>query len=263
MSVARLDGRALAPGQGVPLDDPLVRAGDALVETMRARNGVVAWRGRHLDRMEASAAALMLDVLPRAEWERELDALLAVAGSGDLRVRLCVSARPTVWVEAVPVAPGSRPPARAVALRKLWLPGDGVAEHKTASRARWAWAERRAGAAGADTALLLDADGRLGEGTVANAFAWRDGVWWTAPAQGLLPGVGRAVLMGAVAVREEALPEEAWRGAQEIALVSASAGVRPVTEVDGAPVGDGAPGPRAAALAAAHAELLAQAVGDR
>jgi len=255
----RLDGRPVRPAAArITTDDPLVRAGDGLIETMRARRGRIVRRAAHLDRMEASAAALDLPVPPRARWERELDALLAAAGDGDLRVRLCVSAAPTLWVEAVPVDPLPVPPVplRAVALEGTWLPDDRLAEHKTASRARWEHALRRARAAGADTALMLDMHGRLGESPVASVLVHVDGAWATAPVRGLLPGVGRAAVMELVPVRERLLERDAWSAARELALVSALGGVRPVVGVDGRPVGTGAPGPAAAALAGAYRDLV-------
>ena len=73
-------------------------------------------------------------------------------------------------------------------------------------------AQRRAEAAGADHALLLDADGRLGEAALANVIVATGAGAFTAPARGLLAGVARAVAMEAGGVREQELPEAVWRG---------------------------------------------------
>jgi len=79
----------------------------------------------------------------------------------------------------------------------------------------------------------------------------------TAPVDGLLPGVARAICLPAVGARERAAQEPEWRAAREIVAVNAVRGAAAITAVDGVPVGDGAPGPLAHALAAAMAEAEA------
>jgi len=143
--------------------------------------------------------------------------------------------------------------AAAVALRGAWVPGNRIAEHKTLSYAAWRLAQRDAEAAGADHALLLDRDGRMGEAAVANVFCALGDEVVTAPADGLLPGVARAICIPAVGAGERAAEEREWRSAREIVAVNAVRGATAITAVDGAPVGDGAPGPLARALAEALA----------
>ncbi|MGE3235133.1 MAG: D-amino acid aminotransferase, partial [Thermoleophilia bacterium] len=79
----------------------------------------------------------------------------------------------------------------------------------------------------------------------------------TAPADGLLPGVARAICQPAVGARERAAEEREWRAAREIVAVNALRGAVAIAAVDGAPVGDGAPGPLARALAVALAAAAA------
>ena len=57
--------------------------------------------------------------------------------------------------------------------------------------------------------------------------------------------------------RERAAEEGEWRAAREIVTVNAVRGATAITAVDGAPVGDGRPGPLARALAAALAAAAA------
>jgi len=256
-----LDG-GLVPADraALSIDDPAVRWGEGLFETMRAERGRVGLLERHLDRLLASAAALGLAPMPSRERMREgAAAVVAALGAPSARVRLTASPRPTVLVEATPeAAPSPEPPAvRAVALAGAWCPGDRIAEHKTLSFAGHRLAQRRAEEAGADHVLLLDAEGRLGQAALANAFCAVGGEVVTAPARGLLGGVARAVAMAAVPVREEALPGPRWRAADEIVLTNAVAGALAVVAVDGAVVGDGRPGPLARRLGVA----LAQAWG--
>ncbi len=181
---------------------------------MRADGGRVPWLERHLDRLERSAAALGLSPVPaRAEVREGVERALAAAGTPSARVRVTLSPRPTLLVEVTPEPPHPplAPEARAIAIHGAWLPGNDLAEHKTLSYGAYRRAQARAAAAGADHALLLDADGRLGEAAVGNAFAVLHGAVVTAPVRGLLPGVARAIVAEVTAVREEALEEPVWR----------------------------------------------------
>ncbi|HET6690412.1 MAG TPA: aminotransferase class IV [Miltoncostaeaceae bacterium] len=256
-----LDGRLVAPDDArLSADDPGVRWGLGLFETMRASGGRVPLLDRHLHRLAASAAALGLAGVPDEAAVRDaVAATLSAHGGASARVRLTVTPRPTLLVEATPlpadVRPGVPGRAAAVSLPGAWAPGNRIAEHKTLSYAAWRVAQSRAEAAGAGHALLLDGDGRLGEAAVANVFcALADGVVVTAPADGLLPGIARAICLGAADAAERAPEADEWRAAREIVAVNALRGAVAITAVDGATVGDGAPGPLASALAAALAE---------
>ncbi len=244
MRVVRLDGRALDPSApALSVDDPAVRWGEGLFETMRADGGRVPLLERHLARLARSAGILGLEGLPDAAAVRaEVAAALAAFGNGPARVRVTVTPRPTLLVE-VSGRSGTPDETTAIALRGGWLPGDAMAEHKSLSYARLRMAQRRAEWAGAGQALLLDEEGRMGEAAVASVFCVVGGELLTAPVRGLLPGVARAVVLEAVGAREEAAPEEAWRVAPEIVVVNAVRGAQAVVAVDGAPVGDGRPGP--------------------
>jgi branched-chain amino acid aminotransferase len=247
MRTVWLDGGLVDPAAAaLAIDDPGVRWGEGLFETMRAEGGRVALLERHLDRLLGSAAALGLAPVPtRGEMRHAVRGVLVRAGAGPLRVRLTATARPTLLVEAVPEAPlPDDPPAVVAATRPgAWLPGDRMAEHKTLSYARHRRAQRAAEAAGAAHALLLDDAGRLGEAALASVLCVVDDELVTAPARGLLPGIARDAVAEALAVREEVLPAALWRGAEEIVLVNAVRGAVAVTSVDGRPVGGGAPGP--------------------
>ena len=242
-----LDGELVPPGRAaLSIDDPAVRFGEGLFETMRADGDRVPWLERHLDRLERSAAALGLAPMPAREEVREgVERALAAAGAPSARVRVTLSPRPTLLVEVTPEPPHPplAPEARAIAIHGAWLPGNGLAEHKTLSYGAYRLAQARAAAAGVPHALLLDADGRLGEAAIGNAFAVLHGAVVTAPVRGLLPGVARAIVAEVTAVREEALEEPVWRTADELFLTNAVAGVIPIVEVDGRPIGAGRPGP--------------------
>jgi branched-chain amino acid aminotransferase len=259
-----LDGRLVPPDRALlGIDDPGVRWGLGLFETMRAEGGRVPLLDRHLRRLLASAAALGLTPFPdEAGIRGAVAAVLSAHGDGPARVRLTATPRPTLLVEAAPLPAGDvqlDEPRSSIGLSLpgAWVPGNRIAEHKTLSYAAWRLAQRRAEAAGAGHALLLDRAGRLGEAAVANVFCDLGGEVVTAPADGLLPGVARAICLAEVGARERAPEEREWRAAREIVAVNALRGAVAITAVDGAPVGDGTPGPLARALAAALAAAAA------
>lgn len=256
MRLIWLDGeRVEASLAALSIDDPGVRWGEGLFETMRAEGGRVALLERHLGRLIASAATLGLEPAPARESLRAAvaGALVAAGGDGARRVRLCVTPRPTLLVEVTAEDALGDDPAEAsgATVPCAWSASNRIAEHKCLSYAAHRWSQRRAAAAGADHALLLDDRGRLGEAALASVFCAVGGALVTAPVTGLLPGVARGVVMGAMAVREEVLDETVWRSADEIVLTNAVRGAVALVSVDGAPVGGGAAGPVARRIGAA------------
>ena len=193
----------------------------------------------------------------------ELDAVLAACGAEDGLVRLVVGARAIV-AEAAPVEPLPAEPGAvaAITVAGAWRPERTAAEHKCTERAGWRRAEAAASAAGADVVMGTDAEGRLGEASRASVFVVAGGCLQTAPIAGLLPGIGRAVVMElAGEVLEDPAPAERWRRAEEIFIVSALRGVTGIVMVDGTPVGDRAPGPVTRRLAEAYRRYVLG--GDR
>jgi len=92
------------------------------------------------------------------------------------------------------------------------------------------------------TAWIVDAAGRIRTRALGND---------------ILPGVTRAALLRAADERQMPVAEEAFsvaeaQSALEAFISSASGVVAPVVSIDGAQVGDGAPGPIALALRAAY-----------
>ena len=259
---------ALVPPERATMSvlDPGVRWGEGLFESMRARGGVIFRLDRHLDRLERSAAALGLTPLPSRDAIE--DAVRRTVGANPApsqRVRVTVTPRPTLIVEAEayePPAGAAEAGVAVVSIRGAWSPERRIAEHKTLSYATYRLYQRRAEAAGAFQALLLDDAGRLGEASMANVFVALGGEIVTAPVAGLLPGVTReAVMEIAGRVREALLEEPEWRGADEMVLTNAVQGILPVVSCDGLPVGTGAPGPVARRLQAAYASMATGVAG--
>ena len=258
--VVWLDGALVDPATAaLPITDPGVRWGDGLFETMRAENGQVAMLDRHLARLSASITALALDPIPTGvDIRTAVDAVVAQLDDTPHRVRITVTTHPTLLVEATPYEPDDPNTGVAVlALPGTWWPGNEIHEHKTLSYAHHRLAHRRAVAAGADHALLIDAQGRLGESDAANVFIVTGGTLVTPPVEGILGGVTRDLLLEAAAtegipVEVRHIGEPEWRGADEVLLSNGLAGVTSVLTIDGAPVGHGTPGPMAARLRQAY-----------
>ena len=111
-------------------------------------------------------------------------------------------------------------------------------------------ARQAAREAGATEAILVDADGMVTEGA-ATGFWIVDaaGVLRTRPLDhAILPGCTRDALRAllaadGIALEERAFSLEELHGAREAFLTSATSFVRPITKIDGKPVGDGAVGP--------------------
>jgi branched-subunit amino acid aminotransferase/4-amino-4-deoxychorismate lyase len=122
------------------------------------------------------------------------------------------------------------------------LPGG----HKLSNRLALALAGEVADAHGDDEALIFDSRGRLVEGSRSNILvAGPDGGLVTPPlARGAVSGVTRQLLMERISeIAERDIHRAALDCALEIIAVNAVRGARPITRLDGHPVGRGCPGP--------------------
>ena len=274
-----VDGRVQPAGAAhLSVFDRGFQLGDGVFETLRVRSGHPTELTEHLARLRSSAGGLGIELPP--ELEQTLAGAIAdllraedldgPAGDASLRItvsRGSIHARgllppdepvsPTIAVQAWPVTP---PPARHIE-RGLALiasavrrdPANPLAALKTTSRADSVFARLEARRAGADDALFLTIEGHLSEATTANVFLVRSRggtVELATPSLGcaILPGTTRSWLL-AWAARVGLQPVEArlrpddLAAADEAFLSSSVAGILPVTRFDGAPIGDGTPGP--------------------
>jgi branched-chain amino acid aminotransferase len=275
-----VDGRIVpADGAHVSVFDRGFQLGDGVFETLRARGGHPTELPAHLSRLQRSADGLDLH-LPAdvdARLAQAIGALLAAEGldglDADASVRITVTRGPyrsrgvlppheevpaTIVVQVWPVTPA---PAghledglHLVVSRVRRDPQDPLAALKTTSRAEYVYARLEARRAGADDALFLTITDHLSEGTSANIFFVRGAQTGTTELAtpsldcAILPGTTRSWLLGwaaTVGLRpvEGRFTRDDLAGADEAFLCSSVAGVLPVTRFDGAPIGDGRPGP--------------------
>lgn len=276
-----VDGRVLPAQAGhLSVFDRGFQLGDGIFETLRVRAGHATELVEHLARLRGSAAGLAIPLPDDLEGRMAdgIAALLAAEGldgaEGDASVRITVTRGPfqgrgllppdedvpaTLVIQAWPVVP---PPAGHIE-HGLHLatstvrrdPMSPLATLKTTSRAEYVFARLEARRAGADDALFLTVDDELSEATSANIFVVRrrDGGREQELATpsldcAILPGTTRSWLLawgervglGSVEAR---LNRTDLARADEAFLSSSVAGILPVTRFDGAPIGDGRPGP--------------------
>jgi len=136
--VVWLNGGFADPGTAaLSIDDPGVRYGEGLFETMRGQDGMIPWLDRHLGRLERSIAELGLAPMPDLDAVREAGAAVAAAlPGGPARIRVAVTPRPTLLVEGQRIAPDAPTAVTAASIRGLWHPGRRLAGQRTRRQTR-------------------------------------------------------------------------------------------------------------------------------
>ena len=256
-------------GRGpVPLDTPVLHADDegmlrgrAVFETLRVYGGAAFRLEQHLDRLAGSAARVGLEAPDRAGFTAAASDAVAAAAEDDLVLRLLWSAGREGVGRPIGFALASTLPAGLEELRARglhlevveWSPGM-LAGAKSTSYAANMAAQARAQAHGADDALLVDPAGVVLEAPTSNVWL-REGDRLVTPTLELpiLAGITRAALLelapsAGYAVEEAVVVLDRLAAAEEAFTSSSVREVMPVTAIGGASVGDGAPGPAAAAL---------------
>jgi D-alanine transaminase len=265
MAEVYLNGEYLPLGEArVSVLDRGFLFGDGVYEVIPAYGARPLRLPQHLDRLENSLRGIRLDnPLDRGEWGAVIERLLGGTPGADQAIYLQVTrgapperdhlfpsgVAPTVFVMAKPLKPRAPEIAErgvsAVTLEDLrWLRCDIKAVTLLANvLLRQASAE-----AGADEAILVR-DGLAQEGSSSNLFSVKDEVIHTPPkSQLLLPGITRDLALelarkAGLTCLERPLPVGELAAADELWLSSSTREVMPVTRLDGAPVGDGLPGP--------------------
>ncbi len=274
-------------GEFMPLEQGAIAVEDRGFQFADGIYEVVAFPGRepllleeHLDRWERSASGLELE-----PW----------LSRSDRRAVVMELAARSPWPDTMvygQLTRGSSPrahafPSPSTKCTELWyakpLPayppeyhasGVSVITHpderwrnchlKTVSLLPNCLAKERARRAGAFEVLFVNEAGWVTEGAAVNAWAVLDGVARTHPlTNAILPGITRQFVLllaseSGIACEERAFGAADLPRASELFLTSTTIGVLPVTRVDGAPVGDGEPGPVTAALLDAYRRRLAR-----
>jgi branched-chain amino acid aminotransferase len=253
--------------------------GDGVFETVHVVDGRAFRLEEHLDRLERSAAAISLH-LPGSREEIRHDLLRTVAanrrrtsfvklivtrGAGaepllrheGLKSRMVIIDRPSM-----PFFEGGEELSMSAAIvgtRKT--PAASLDPRiKSLNYLNIIQSRIEAQAAGADESILLDADGRVTEGSIYNVIAVH-GRRLTTPAENCLQGITlrtvweKATELGCQTERTSIYPYD-LRTADELLFASTAVGVIPITSLNGEPVGDGTPGPVFAEIRAKYERAL-------
>jgi branched-chain amino acid aminotransferase len=273
-----VNGRLLPAGApALPVADRAFQLGDGVFETLRVRRGVPIELDGHLRRLHAGLDTLTI----RLDWsDAEIAAAIAETvarnAPADAAVRVTVSRGapesrgllPAGWRDGhatlvVQAWPNAGVPAqvlerglRAIVSTARRDPSSPLAGVKTVSRAEFVWAKLEADRAGVDDAISLTLDGHVAEATTASLAVVMESALRTPPlSTGVLAGTTRDWLLsadGAAAIGldtgEAAFGLDELLGADEAILCSSVAGILPLVEIDGRPVGEGRPGPWARRL---------------
>jgi branched-chain amino acid aminotransferase len=230
--------------------------GDGVFETIVVRRNAVRHLAAHLARLRAGAGLLGIP-LPGDDPHiaNMIGAVIGANGVKECAVRVTLTRgpgvrglvtppnpTPTLLITVAPLPPPAEPAKVIIAKSTRRNKHSPLSRIKHTNYLDNILARREAEAAGADDALLLNTAGRIAESTVANIFVLVDGFMLTPPvADGALPGIMRGEAMKLAKSEEGGITPEMLMRASEVFLTNAL-GVRPVTHIDGEPVGDGEPG---------------------
>jgi len=250
----------------VSVEDRGFQYGDAAFETMRAYGGsIFEWRA-HADRLAGSCDTLGIGHgHSDAELRERIQETLDANDLADAYVKLSISrgtqegkltprpdADPTVvvivkelprgGVEGVDVWDG---PATVQTTKTRRVPDNALpADAKTHNYLNGILARREL-VAGADEALLRDADGNVAEGAASNLFfVGEDGIHTPALDGPVLPGITREVVIeladeADIPVYTGSYTPDDVRNAEEAFLTNTTWELRPIESVDGIDVGGG------------------------
>jgi branched-chain amino acid aminotransferase len=254
-----LNGRIVeAAAAVVPLTDHGLLYGDGVFEGIRFYNGRPFRLAAHLERLELSARALMLD-LPygrdglEAAVAETIEAfgapdgylrLVATRGPGSLGLDPGRCDRPNLFLIAdkvALVAEGKRRRGIELVTASTRRPGPAVLDPriKSLNYLNNILAKLEARRAGADEALLLNERGHVAEGTAENLFIVRGGCLHTPPvSDGALDGITRGIVLElcrqeGIETRERSLAPYDVHTADECFLCGTGAELLPVRAVDG------------------------------
>jgi branched-chain amino acid aminotransferase len=286
-------GRALVWIDGAPVDAADARVpgfdrgllyGDSVYEVTRAFGGVAFALDEHLDRLERSAAGLLMRTPPRSAINKAVVDTLAASKLDDAYVRIVVTrgageialdpaAADEPRLIVIVRAPKPPPPEAyrdgvevAIVGRTRYAPGVPTStvdpQVKSGNYLGSVMAVAEARKRGAYEAILVDNVGRITEGSSSNFFIVRGG-WVSTPplSVGLLEGITRRKVLQILAAEKIRSAEQAlWpidlHRADEAFLTSSVRGVVPNARADGEPIGDGKPGPITRRVMQAYESLV-------
>ena len=276
-----LNGRLMPAAEArVSVLDHGLLYGDGVFEGIRFYHRRAFRLAAHLRRLSDSARALALELpvdaatlstaidatIAAAPWESGYLRLVVTRGVGALGLDPSSCTAPSVFILAgtlqLITAEGRRG-ARLIIAATRRLGADGLDPRiKSLNYLNPILARLEAQHAGADEAIMLNAAGRVAEGTADNVFIVRARRLLTPPVtEGALEGVTRGILLelaGAAGIEalERPLSPYDLHTADECLLTGTAAELVPVAEIDGRPLRH-CPGPVYTELAGRFQQLVA------
>lgn len=261
--IVYLNGQFLPYSQAVvPVEDRAFQFADGIYEVVRCYDGRPFELDRHFQRLRDSAAALNLPLpLDQGDFDRIVAQLLDRQQLRDATVYLQVTRGAAPRQHQIPAGlaptvvaiarPAQSPPEEQVrqGVTVITVPDNrwGLCYIKTVGLLPNVLARQQAHEEGAFDAVFVR-DGLVTEASSSNVFCVIDGVVYTHPLANILPGITRAVVLEiltelGIPCREEAVPVQRFRAADEVFLTGTVLEVMGVAAVDGRPVGQGRTGP--------------------
>jgi D-alanine transaminase len=271
-----LNGQFLPYEQAsIPVEDRSFLFADGIYEVIRVYGGRPFGMEPHLKRLARSAREIHLPEPDLAELARVCLELIAVNSLTEATIYIQVSRgsynprnhafptsepAPAVLVIARPYA--GNPKLHETGVKAITTPDQRWArcDIKSVALLPNILAKQKAAEAGAYEAILIK-DGYAIEGSSSNFMAVIDGEIRTYPqCNYILGGITRDMVLDLArqlgyTVREAGIPADALDRCSEAWVTSTTSEVMPVIEIDGKPVGNGRPGPVAAALSEAYTKL--------
>jgi branched-chain amino acid aminotransferase len=263
--------------------------GDGVWEGLRVTSGHPAFLDSHLDRLYEGAKAIALDIgLTREQLTAAIYRVLAANSMTDgVHVRLMVTRGPKSTPYQDPRMSAGR--ATVVMIAEHKTPAASTAEQgirlftthvrrghpdvldpklNSHSKLNDITACIQAYTAGADEALMLDPQGFVATCNSTHFFIARRGEVWTSSGMYCLGGITRGNILrvcrdAGITARELSFSLTDVYGAEEAFVTGTFAGVTPVREVDGRPIGNGERGPMVRRLQELYADLVARDVAAR
>jgi D-alanine transaminase len=274
MRTCWLNGAFLPENQAqVSIFDRGLLFGDGVYEVAAVFNGRLLDADLHLARLDRSQRLIGLPAAASAAtWLEVMQQLATVNGIEEGLVYLQVTRgpaerdfpfpehpTPTAFAYARPKKLADDPNASGVRVHVVpdlrWARRD----IKSTSMLAQVMAKQAARSAGAFEALMHDR-GVVTEGGSSNLWIVRDGVAQTRPlSSDILAGITRHALLDVadarnIPVRQRAFTLQQALGASEMFMTSATSFVLPITRIDDAVIGSGAPGPVTMALREGYIE---------
>ncbi|MGY6275132.1 branched-chain-amino-acid transaminase [Methylomonas sp. MgM2] len=266
----------------IPVNDHGLLYGDGVFEGIRFYNRRAFRLQRHLQRLELSARAIALAIPLSTEEltaviERLIDAfadndgyirLMVTRGPGSLGLNPKGCEQPNVVIIADQLNMVDRSSreegARLIVSSVRRLPADGLDPRiKSLNYLNHILAKIEANHAGADEAVLLNAQGRVAEGTADNIFIVRNACLLTPPcSEGALEGITRELVLQlaqaeGIETSEQPLGVYDLYAADECFLTGTGAELIPVAGIDQRVIGQ-CPGPVFRKLQQAFIQTIAE-----